>query len=96
MRPATRTDIAFVHVKARGLPSLQLDAHTRIEEGMNICTAGFPMGTYAFIVPWMYQSVKSTVAWAQTAVRDASAPWPAAIRHRTVMMRALRREGLEL
>lgn len=54
--PKGGPDIAFVHVKARGLPTVQIDRTTLIEEGMELATAGFPMGTDALIAPgWLHQ-----------------------------------------
>ena len=43
--PKEGPDLAFVYVRARGLPTAQIDSKTLIEEGMEIGTAGFPMGT---------------------------------------------------
>lgn len=75
--PRRGPDIAFVHVKARGLPSLQLDAHTRIEEGMNICTAGFPMGTDALMAPgWLHQLTPTLQLGIVSAVMPFVCPTP--------------------
>jgi S1-C subfamily serine protease len=49
-------DIAFVHVKARNLPVLDIDYETQLQEGMEVCMAGFPMGTDALTAPgWVHQ-----------------------------------------
>ncbi|TET75426.1 MAG: serine protease [Candidatus Aminicenantes bacterium] len=49
-------DIAFVHVKVKGLPALDLDVSTPLEEGLQVATAGFPMGTEALTAPgWLHQ-----------------------------------------
>lgn len=54
--PKKGPDLAFVHVKAHGLPMLQIDSETQVEEGMTVCTAGFPMGTDALTAPgWLHQ-----------------------------------------
>lgn len=39
-----RPDIAFVLVKAKGLPAVELDSHTPLIEGQDIATSGYPMG----------------------------------------------------
>ena len=39
-----KPDIAFVHVKARGLQTVKIDGSTSVREGMEVATAGFPMG----------------------------------------------------
>lgn len=54
--PKGGPDLAFVHVKARGLQPIQIDSETLIEEGMKIATAGFPMGAEALTAPgWVHQ-----------------------------------------
>jgi S1-C subfamily serine protease len=54
--PKEGPDIAFVHVKARGLPAVTIDSKTLVEEGVEIATAGFPMGTDALTAPgWLHQ-----------------------------------------
>src|SRR5256885_2123452 len=42
--PRAGPDLAFVHEKVRGLPAVSIDSTTILEEGMDIATAGFPMG----------------------------------------------------
>jgi len=52
--PKDGPDLAFVHVKARRLPTVQIDRTTLIEEGMELATAGFPMGTDGLTAPgWL-------------------------------------------
>ncbi len=54
--PKEGPDLAFVKVKARGLPAVSIDSKTVIEEGYEIATAGFPMGTDALTAPgWLHQ-----------------------------------------
>lgn len=54
--PKEGPDIAFVHVKAKGLNAVTIDDKTVIEEGTEIATAGFPMGTDALTAPgWLHQ-----------------------------------------
>src|SRR5262249_15464970 len=46
-----RPDIALVQVKARGLPVAELDEETPLEEGLQIATAGYPLGTDLLMAP---------------------------------------------
>jgi len=51
-----KPDIAIVVVKAKGLPALELCDSMSLKEGMEIATAGFPMGTKALTAPgWLHQ-----------------------------------------
>lgn len=71
-------DIAVVHVHVRGLPALRLDCTTPIEEGLDIATAGFPMGTDALTAPgWLHQ-VTPTL---QRGIVSAVLPFPCASPH---------------
>ena len=45
-----KPDIAFVLVRVRGLSSLELDTSTP-KEGIEVASAGYPMGTDALVVP---------------------------------------------
>lgn len=50
-------DLAFVHVKAVGLPEVEIYNGPAIVEGTDVATAGFPMGTDALTAPgWFHQS----------------------------------------
>lgn len=40
-----KLDVAYVRVRAKGLPAVLIDSETQIEEGCEIGTSGFPMGT---------------------------------------------------
>jgi S1-C subfamily serine protease len=54
--PKEGPDLAFVQVKTRGLTPVVLDSSTPIEEGTEIGTAGFPMGTDMLTAPgWLHQ-----------------------------------------
>lgn len=54
--PKEGPDLAFVHVKAKGLPTIDIAGDILIEEGMEVATAGFPMGTDALTAPgWLHQ-----------------------------------------
>ncbi len=49
-------DIAFVLVKAKGLPTVELDNQTMLTEGMDIATSGYPMGEVMLTAPgWLNQ-----------------------------------------
>jgi len=52
-----RPDFNIVHVKARGLPKIELLATTEtLREGVEVATIGFPMGTEALTAPgWLHQ-----------------------------------------
>lgn len=51
-----KPDIAFVKVKLKGLPALSVESSLEIKEGMEVGTAGFPMGTDALVAPgWLHQ-----------------------------------------
>lgn len=54
--PQKGPDLAFVQVSARGLTPVVLDGLTPIEEGTEVGTAGFPMGTEMLTAPgWLHQ-----------------------------------------
>jgi S1-C subfamily serine protease len=54
--PKEGPDLAFVQVNAKGLTPVILDGSTPIEEGTEIGTAGFPMGTDMLTAPgWLHQ-----------------------------------------
>jgi S1-C subfamily serine protease len=54
--PKEGPDLAFVQIKAKGLPTVDLDSTTPIEEGTEVGTAGFPMGTDMLTAPgWLHQ-----------------------------------------
>jgi len=70
-------DIAFVHVKARGLPTLQVDDSTLLEEGLEVATAGFPMGTDALTAPgWLHQITPTLEKGIISALLPFSCPTP--------------------
>jgi S1-C subfamily serine protease len=75
--PQNGPDLAFVHVKARGLPTVALDARV-IEEGAEIATAGFPMGTDALLAPGWIHQVTPTL---QRGIISAVLPFPCPTPH---------------
>ena len=49
-------DIGFVYVKVKGLPKLELETIFNLEEGDEIYTAGYPLGTKTLRAPgWIHQ-----------------------------------------
>ena len=56
-----RPDVAFVHVKARGLPTAQVRPGREIVEGMEIATAGYPMGTDTLLAPGYVHQMTPTL-----------------------------------
>lgn len=54
-------DIAFIRVKAKGLPTLEIDNSTLLEEGLEVATAGYPMGTDALTAPGYLHQVTPTL-----------------------------------
>ena len=70
-----KPDIAFIHVKAKGLPSLDIDNTIFIEEGMEIATAGYPMGTDSLMAPgWLHQITPTLQKGIISAVLPFSSP----------------------
>jgi S1-C subfamily serine protease len=76
--PKKGPDLAFVHVKARGLPPVQIDTGSVIDEGTEIATAGFPMGTDALMAPgWIHQLTPTL----QRGIVSAVLPFPCSTPH---------------
>ncbi len=75
--PKKGPDLAFVHVKVKGLPTVRIDSTTLIEEGMDIATAGFPMGTDALTAPgWLHQFTPTLQRGIISAVHPFPCPTP--------------------
>lgn len=75
--PKKGPDLAFVHVKARGLPPVQIDSRSVIDEGTEIATAGFPMGTDALVAPgWIHQLTPTLQRGIVSAVLPFPCPTP--------------------
>lgn len=64
-------DIAIVQVKAKGLPVLEAD-ESILEEGSEIATAGFPMGTKVLTAPGYLHQMAPTL---QTGIISAVLPF---------------------
>jgi len=76
--PKEGPDLGFVFVKAKGLVPLQIDGETEIEEGMEVATAGFPMGTDALTAPgWLHQMTPTL----QKGIVSAVLPYPCSHPH---------------
>lgn len=54
-------DVAFVHVKAIGLPTVELSKTDDIAEGKELATAGFPMGADALTAPGYVHQITATL-----------------------------------
>lgn len=49
-------DIGFIYVKVKGLPKLELEKTFELEEGDDVYTAGYPLGTKTLRAPgWIHQ-----------------------------------------
>jgi Trypsin-like peptidase domain len=71
--PKEGPDLGFVFVKAKGLAPLQIDGETEIEEGIEVATAGYPMGTDALTAPgWLHQITPTL----QKGIVSAVLPYP--------------------
>ena len=72
-----KPDLAFVHVKARGLPAVTIDGDMEIREGMAVATAGFPMGSELLTAPgWLHQLSPTLQQGIVSAVQPFVAPQP--------------------
>jgi S1-C subfamily serine protease len=56
-----KPDVAFVHVRAKGLDALEIGHDSIIVEGTELATAGFPMGTDALMAPGYVHQVTPTL-----------------------------------
>lgn len=66
-------DLAFARIEVRGLPAIELATDSRIEEGMELATSGFPMGSDA-LAPGGYLSQISPTL--QRGIVSAVLPFP--------------------
>ncbi len=72
-----KPDIAFVLVKAKDLPALELDI-SELKEGIEVATAGFPMGRDPLIAPgWLHQITPTL----QRGIISAILPFQQALPH---------------
>lgn len=56
-----KPDVAFVHVRARGLPALEISNEDHVVEGTELATAGYPMGTDALTAPGYVHQITPTL-----------------------------------
>lgn len=74
-----RPDIGFLHVKAKGLPTLKVESDLKaIEPGVRLATAGFPMGTTALCAPGYMHQMTPTL---QEGIVSAVLPFPGPAPH---------------
>jgi len=75
--PKQGPDLALVHVKARGLQAVTIDSASLVEEGLEVATAGFPMGTDALVAPgWLHQLTPTLQRGIISAVQPFPCPTP--------------------
>lgn len=68
-----KPDIAVVHVKARGLPTVDIDTSSSVTEGLEVATAGFPLGSNALTAPGWLNQITPTL---QRGIVSAVMPFP--------------------
>ena len=72
-----KPDIAFVKVKAKDLPALELDTSI-LKAGVEVATAGFPMGTKALVATGKLGQISPTL---QRGIISAVLPYQQALPH---------------
>jgi len=77
--PKEGPDLAYVQVKAKGLPVASIDSTTLIEEGMEVATAGFPMGEDILTAPGHLDRIGPTL---QHGIVSAVHPFVSSPPHR--------------
>lgn len=76
-------DIAFLQVKAKGLPILKLQSDWHVlKEGMELATAGFPMGRDTLTAPGYLHQMGPTL---QKGILSALLPFPRTIPHAFIL-----------
>lgn len=75
---SAKPDIAIVQVMARAVPALSLDEGALIEEGMEVATAGFPMGRDALLDAGQLDQIGPTL---QRGIVSAVLPFPSESPH---------------
>jgi S1-C subfamily serine protease len=73
-----KPDIAIVQVMAKAVPALRLDEGVLIEEGMEVATAGFPMGRDALLDGGQLDQIGPTL---QRGIVSAVLPFPSESPH---------------
>jgi S1-C subfamily serine protease len=71
-------DIAFIQVKARGLPVADLEDPLFLEEGKDIATAGYPLGTELLTAPSYVHQITPTL---RKGIISAVLPFPCEAPH---------------
>lgn len=72
-----KPDIAFVLVKAKNLPALELE-NSILKEGIEVATAGYPMGTDALTAPGYLHQITPTL---QKGIISAVLPFQQELPH---------------
>lgn len=66
-------DLAFARINVRALPTLEIARDVRIEEGMELATSGFPMGSDALAPEGYLSQISPTL---QRGIVSAVLPFP--------------------
>lgn len=75
--PKEGPDLAFVQLNVKGLSTVNIDSSTLVEEGTEVATAGFPMGTDMLTAPgWLHQITPTLQRGIISAVHPYAAGTP--------------------
>jgi hypothetical protein len=86
-----RLDLAAVHVKAKGLTKVTVDATAvPLEEGRMVATAGFPMGTDALVAPGYLHQMTPTL---QQGIISAVLPFTGTPKPHALMINVMTQGG---
>lgn len=77
--PKKGPDLAYLQVKAKALPTVDIDSSTLVEEGMEVATAGYPMGEDILLAPGHLDRIGPTL---QRGIISAVHPFPSSSPHR--------------
>ena len=87
----SRESLAAVHVKAKGLTKLTVDAAAvPLEEGRMVATAGFPMGTDALVAPGYLHQMTPTL---QQGIISAVLPFAGTPKPHALMINVMTQGG---
>jgi len=71
--------LTYIQVKAKALPTVDIDSYTLIEEGREVGTSGFPMGVNMLTAPGHLDRIGPTL---QRGIISAVHPFPSSSPHR--------------
>jgi hypothetical protein len=78
-----KPDIAFLKVQARGLPCVKIQPDpTVLQEGMDLATAGFPLGRRTLTAPGYLHQLGPTL---QKGILSAVLPYPRTLMHAFIL-----------